>query len=243
MNIKRKTIVLTSVIIIASFILGSVLVAAAPGDTGVGTGDYEARIAELEEEVEALTILSGTNRELLDFLEDQWIPGPEGPEGPQGEKGDKGDTGEPGLGFGTQGNISVSFAEFVPQENGFDYHKGFFGLSNADTGRNWGFYAGVQLPQGATITRVFSYWQDWSSEDMLLWLYSYNLADRSSTKMAEVYSSGDTGFGYTSTSTISNPIVDNNKCVYFVYIDLPKYDPAVVGIDFKGVQIEYEYPA
>ena len=70
MNFGKKTTVFVFVIVISSVLLGSLLVATVSEDVGEGVGDYEARIAELETEVEALTITAGTNRELLDFLEE-----------------------------------------------------------------------------------------------------------------------------------------------------------------------------
>jgi hypothetical protein len=260
MNIKKRTVLIMSVVVIVSFLIGSIVVAAAPEDTGLDALwdalfgleedveeletqlDLQAQIDDLQQQINELGVETGTNTALLDFLEDEWIPGPEGPQGPQGEKGDKGDTGEPGLGFGTQGNISVPCLEFVPQGDEVSYSKGLFGLTNTDIARGWGFYAGVQLPQGSTITRVFCYWQDWRLDgDLQLRLFSYNLEEHTLTAMAGVWSASDAGYGYTATSIIANSLIDNNKNVYFVLVDLPEFDTVAGVIDFKGVLIEYEY--
>jgi len=45
--------------------------------------------------------------------------GPTGATGPQGATGETGPQGEPGFGFEQQGNISISFAAFVPLKRNF----------------------------------------------------------------------------------------------------------------------------
>jgi len=258
MKINRKFVVLTSVIVIASFLLGSLLVVTAPEDTGLDALwdailGIEENVAELEEQVgvqaqidemegqiDDLQVETGTNRELLDFLEEQWIPGPEGPPGPKGDDGDKGDTGAPGLGFGTTGTISVPAAQFVPKLNDDFIINSGWGVRNIDEDYIKQLFAGVQLPHGATITEITFYWLDSGILDV-----SCYLARRVPTTyeiMATVSSSGIGGYGNSSTSSITFPIVDNSQNAYYLIAELPPHPGGLMPVyQFHYALVEYEY--
>ena len=104
MNIKRKTIVLMSVIAIASFVIGSVLLAEAPESSVV---DYQAQIDELEAEIDELQVEVAALGSVLALLDDPWITGPPGPPGPQGETGPQGPAGPQG----PPGSTLIKFAK------------------------------------------------------------------------------------------------------------------------------------
>jgi hypothetical protein len=225
MKFGKKFTTVIFVLIVSSILLGSLLVSAAPEDPGAGTGvgDYDARIAELEAEIVELTILAGTNRELLDFLEEQWIPGPAGPQGDPGPARPRGD---PGVGFGTAGNISVPAAQFIPYQN-FDYENHGYFLVNTDAIPQH-FVAAVQLPHGALITKVIFKYGDYGPLEMILTLKK---ADQTIVTLESI---GDTGYGYTTATPPEPNYVDNNN--YSYYLDL--YIPSII-YNLHEVFIEY----
>lgn len=107
MKLSRKTVALISIIIVTSFFFGTAVFAAAPEGTGLealwdaifgieqDVEDLQSQ-ADLQAQIDDLKVETGILRELLDFLEDEWIPGPAGPEGPQGETGPQGEPGAQG---------------------------------------------------------------------------------------------------------------------------------------------------
>lgn len=132
MKLNKRVIALASVIMIISFLLGTVVVAVAPEDSGLDAiweaifgieedvedlqtqVDYQAQINELEVEVAEL-------RSVLELLDDPWIPGPPGmqgetgPQGPQGPQGNTGPQGPQGVQGptgpqGPMGSIPTGFA-------------------------------------------------------------------------------------------------------------------------------------
>lgn len=132
LKLNKRVVALVSVIMIISFLIGTVVVATAPEDTGLDAiwdaifgieedvedlqtqVDYQTQINELEVEVAEL-------RSVLELLDDPWIAGPPGtqgetgPQGPQGPQGVMGPTGPQGnIGptgpQGPMGSIPTGFA-------------------------------------------------------------------------------------------------------------------------------------
>ncbi len=107
------------------------------------------------------------------------------------------------------------------------------------------FYAPIQLPNNATVTKLTFYWADSSNLNGSVTLYSTDMQG-SETFMAAVFSSGGSsggGGGTTVTSSssstsISAPTIDNSTYSYYLYLNLPT-DTNGATIKAYGVTVEY----
>jgi hypothetical protein len=133
------------------------------------------------------------------------------------------------------GYVAVSAAAFRPQDEGYDYtNQGYqLGTSTIDSE----YYAHVQLPHGANVTRVTFYWYDVVGGliDARCRLYRNDMANNEEQQMAEVWSSGNGGDGSSDTSSITYPEIDNEHYSYYLEWVL---DSSLWGY---GVVITYEY--
>ena len=157
-----------------------------------------------------------------------------GPQGPQGE---------PGIGFETQGNVSVSPAAFHP-------------LASTDRVANYGdmltiggdepapikCVAGVQLPHGATITNITVRWIDNGPDALYFALFGEGPGGLVSSPY--LYSHGEEGGGidkiYTYLPYDMEHTVDNNNNFYWMEVKLPAFEYPYKYY-FCGAFIEYEY--
>jgi hypothetical protein len=175
--------------------------------------------------------------------------GDTGATGPQGEKGEKGDTGatgsqgpqgEKGIGFEPTGYISIPASAFVR----FHYDDNVqinTWIQNYDT-VELALFAQVQLPHGATITNVTSYWYDGDvSLDITCDLYR-TIGDYYASVMASVGSSGNPGFGSTVDTTIDFfEQVDNSQYNYTIALIIPA-GVSSSNLRFRFVTIGFAYP-
>ncbi|MBU1878039.1 MAG: hypothetical protein KJ734_03725, partial [Chloroflexi bacterium] len=140
--------------------------------------------------------------------------------------------------------LSVPAAAFGPYEDGYGYNNmgalltHYTGPGGSAT-RGW-YLAPVQLPQGATVTKLTTYFYDGSAtDDILARLQRSDMAGHY-YEMAYADSSGySAGYGNRSDTTISNAVINNAQNTYWVVWDLPAGGTAS-GI---GVLIEYNNPA
>ena len=187
------------------------------------------------------------------------MPGPEGPQGPQGDtgpqgpKGDTGDTGatgpatgpqgEPDVGFEPTGFISIPGSAFTSHfyDDNVMISTGIQNLGTTDVN----LYAGVQLPDGAIVTNVTSYWWDYDAgSDILCSLYRTEFSatsGSSSYNIADVPSAGTPGYGYNVDSSITNPVIDNSQYSYSIWVRVPAVSPTY-NIGFLKVRIGFAYP-
>jgi hypothetical protein len=252
LKIKRKYVIIISTILVATLLVSSVLAAVPEGGfeelwaalTGVQEDveelqtqvDLQAQIDELEAEVEALTILSGTNRELLDFLEEQWIPGPEGPEGPPGPQGEKGDKGDTGFGVEPIGYLSIPAAAFTPVQPDYVYYN-FGGLLDNYDEQVITFTAPVVLPQGVRINTLTMYAGDVvDGKEVQLGLYR---GGSSGGGLLAFTSSVDGGLSVTYDDSIDY-LVDHTLYNYYLRLSIPDSETDYTLIFYWAV-IEYEY--
>ncbi|HIC89333.1 MAG TPA: hypothetical protein EYP04_08005, partial [Anaerolineae bacterium] len=77
--------------------------------------------------------------------------------------------------------------------------------------------APVHLPQGAVVTRFKVFFYDDSSSDMTVYLNRQSMLAGSYTIMAQVSSSGISGYGSRTDTTIAYATVDNTTSSYLVY--------------------------
>ncbi len=143
--------------------------------------------------------------------------------------------------------LSIPGSAFVPQYYNYLYH--YEGIGNGitpDDSTSTVYFAPVQLPHRATITKFTFYWSDSSNDDGTALLYRTNLQG-SEDLMALTQSSGGSssgsGTGTTVTSsssdtTIDNATVDNSSYTYYAYLHLPT-DSNDATIIAYGISIEY----
>lgn len=96
------------------------------------------------------------------------------------------------------------------------------------------FLAPVHLPQGATVTSVTHKYIDNSvGEDNQCTLSRRTMSGYTEVDMATVWSSGSSGSGSTTDTTIDYAVIDNTLCSYYVWLR------AIDGIITYGVVVEY----
>ena len=133
------------------------------------------------------------------------------------------------------GYISVAPGAFHPSRDDCDYVNYGTSLYNATGG--CGYAAPVQLPQGATVTKVTAYWADHSaSQNVNLFLNRVPHGVVTDETLAWIESSGDSGDGSGQDADIDYAAIDNSLYAYYLWWGLP--DTAVTA---KAVVIEYTY--
>ncbi len=165
--------------------------------------------------------------------------GDTGPQGPAGATGDTGPQGEPGIGFEPTGYVSIPAAAFVEYDSDDDSTIGL-------VLRNWGttealFWGAVQLPHGATITNVTTYWNDDDAVEDIQCDFARITADGYGWgSLCSADSSGDPGHSYTFTdvSTLGS-IVNNEEYSYAFLVRIPANEPNLM---FYMVTIGFAYP-
>ena len=122
------------------------------------------------------------------------------------------------------GYVSVSAAAFSPRTDGYQYTNGGMEL-HPDNSISPTYYAPVQLPHNAKITKLTFYWEDQSISDDCSCTLFRNTNPASYT-MAECSSSGYSGDGGSSDNTIpvSYATVDNAHYSYYLKWYLPTSD-------------------
>jgi len=130
------------------------------------------------------------------------------------------------------GYVAVSAAAFQPVDSGYSYANWGNKLTPLNSSSHY-YYAAVQLPHHATVTRLTFAWRDTSSSNAECKLFRNNLAG-GGDEMAQAVSSGATGNGGTQDLTIDYASVDNTMYAYYLQWYLP--DPNTSGY---AVIIEY----
>jgi hypothetical protein len=130
--------------------------------------------------------------------------------------------------------ISVPASAFQPVEDGYDYDIGGDVVENID-GQSDDYVAPVQLPHGATVTKLTFHWWDQSSADGNCYLVRFDPATGDQDALADAVTSGEAGVVDSSQdTTISYASVDNSQFTYHLGLILP--DSMVAAF---GVFIEY----
>lgn len=129
---------------------------------------------------------------------------------------------------------AVSAAAFRPREDGYAYtNYGYVLVPENTSSRRYN--ALVQLPHGATVTKMTFYWNDNAAgSNGCSYLYRSNLPGMPDT-LGMVCSSGDPGDGSSETTSITNPTVDNSQHAYFLEWDLEG------GGTVRGYSVVIEY--
>lgn len=139
---------------------------------------------------------------------------------------------------GGPGFIMVSPFEFKPYSTSYEW--GFLGKSVYNPGLSYShMVAGLNLPDGATITKLTLFYKDNVASDLTLYLFRGSM-DNTEYQMAHVLSEDwDTTYRFVSTTSISDPVVNNQVFSYFLYV----YFPGNVGqnVLLTNVRIDYGY--
>jgi hypothetical protein len=132
----------------------------------------------------------------------------------------------PGVAFVSSRDSAATFAACIPE------------TIHSPSGGS--FYAPVNLPHGAKVTRLTYHWWDAVAGDATVTLVRLNTPTTgSSIAMAAVSSSGaDAIHTSSTTATISNGTIDNANAQYFVRAALPAGGDVCVD----GVEINYRRP-
>jgi hypothetical protein len=117
------------------------------------------------------------------------------------------------------GYVSIAGNSFTPRSHLAKYHKYYYGIKEGeDIDIICYFFAPVQLPHGATVTKLTFYWSDGDPDyDVHLNLRKLHMTDNY-TLMA---SASSTGSGYDGSSyddSISDATIDNSQFCYSLYL-------------------------
>ena len=136
------------------------------------------------------------------------------------------------------GYITVSSAAFTPREETYNYTNWGLELYDQTAGAS-AYVAPVQLPHGATVTRVDCYYKDNTANNLTLYL-AVTARKGSATSMAAITTTGSSS-QYTSASdtTINVATVDNTSYSYFLDLSFPGNDGS--SLVFSGADIHYSY--
>lgn len=107
---------------------------------------------------------------------------------------------------------------FVPGSSVISYQN-TYGMGGAciQSGSSGALVAPVHLPQGATVTAFKVFFNDTSANNITVDLHRLSLTTGGYTTMASVSSSGVSGYGSVTDTTITLPTIDNITGSYHVY--------------------------
>jgi hypothetical protein len=135
---------------------------------------------------------------------------------------------------------SIPAAAFTPHEDGYGYenHGRYLFTTIGVGGASRLYYAPVQLPQGATVTKITFHWYDadvyW---DVIARIQRTRFGQGNYEDLAYLTSTFYGGYGASDSSDIINATIDNSQYAYWVVWDIPL--GVVKGC---GVVIEYTLP-
>jgi len=98
--------------------------------------------------------------------------------------------------------------------------------------------AGVQLPHGATVTKLTAYYRDNASGNLTITLHRFLNTGMGWQTMAAVITSGTPAYGGGQDTTISDPVIDDLSYSYCVRAYCPNW-PGDDTIRVMGAVIEY----
>jgi hypothetical protein len=131
----------------------------------------------------------------------------------------------------------VGGEDFFPWNNVDYYSGGGCGGAYRPSGTG-ALVAPVHLPHGAEVTRFQVFFYDTSSYNMRVTLYGHSLTSCGYFGLADVYSSGSSGYYSVTDTSIQYSTIDNTDSTYHVKAYA---DPWVgYGLMIKGAVITYE---
>lgn len=136
------------------------------------------------------------------------------------------------------GYISVPAPAFRPESHDYQYWITSSWIRNLDGSSDY-YHAPLQLPHGATLTKLTFFWKDGSStDDGYCQLWQSGLSGGWGVGIASADTDGDTGLASSSTVTIAAMgTVDNSQYGYGLTVYLPDF-----SVEAFGAIVEYTYP-
>jgi hypothetical protein len=128
--------------------------------------------------------------------------------------------------------VSVSAAAFRPTSHTDQYLNWGDGLTS-DNPSSTNYYASVQLPHGATVTKMTFYWYDDVTANASCGLYRSTLSGAIPDEMAYV-ESGSGGAGSSLDDGILGAVINNSQYAYYL-----RWFMGHANIEGYGVVIEY----
>lgn len=132
--------------------------------------------------------------------------------------------------------LTVHSSAFKPMDStvAYSYTANGFLYSTSALGE---FMAGVNLPQGARVRKVTLYYYDNDAGvNMNTNLIRSPLGSATNSAMAATDFSDDIGAGYSTTTSITNPVIDNLHYSYYLWVQTHNGGPNAC---FQAVRIEY----
>jgi len=137
------------------------------------------------------------------------------------------------------GYVSIPATAFGPKEDGYNFLRSGNIRAYDATSRYYG--APVQLPHGATVTRMTYYFYDHVvGDDTNTTLYRSTYTTGAATAMASASSSGTPGSSSAFDDMIDHATVDNMQYGYYLWLDLSAGGHGTSLMAY-GVVIEYTY--
>ena len=137
----------------------------------------------------------------------------------------------------TKRRMTVSFAAFNPDRNGTLFRKDRFSLRNDVLLTTNVYYASFSLPDGAVVTQLEGYFFDMDASNFKLEMS--RILQSGLNVMAQVSSSGTSGYQTVTDNSIVVPTIDNETYVYT--LELEGFTTShVTYLFFIGAEIEYE---
>lgn len=143
---------------------------------------------------------------------------------------------------GGPGFLSIPARGFIPadEDNIWYYVNGDIAIGTL-TGYNI-FQAPLNVPNGATITKLVLYYYDTSHDyDIMLYLFRKPLAGGNEQEMARVQSYYQPGYDYYTDETISYSIIDMQNYVYHLEVRFPSPYDYGNALRFVGARVDYGY--
>lgn len=140
---------------------------------------------------------------------------------------------------------SSAFAQSSPSETDTftNTSNGYMYLSSGTSPYDVNLIAPVNLPDAAVVTEVFAFFYDNSADDMTYKIYLKRRGVTSTTvsNMATLLGNttgASTNVEYVSTTSITNPTIDNTKGQYYIFISL-QISSIDANVRFYGITIRY----
>jgi len=142
---------------------------------------------------------------------------------------------------GGPGFLMIPAAAFTPAFPGTIYTN-YGVLVSGQSSTQITYMAPVNLPQGATVTKLVLYFNDTDlSQSVFAELLRNPVPGGETFLMASVASLVDLlgSWTYRADTTIDNPVIDNQANMYFIRVGLPVSSAELM---ISGVRIDYGYP-
>ena len=149
---------------------------------------------------------------------------------------------------GGPGFISIHPSQFLPKDSNTEYGfyiiKELYGPKTDLTHTDVEFLAPIDLPHQATITQLIIYFfDDNDTNDGYNISVSLNQCDFGSavcSLMGSVTSTGLKGYGYVTTSTFANPLIDRQLYNYVLHLIIP--GGFGENLSLVNLRVDYSYP-